>query len=200
MPPKFFKTAKLFRAWLTSHHNTHRELLVGFHKIDSGKASITYPEALDDALCFGWIDGIRRSLGATSYTIRFTPRKRDSIWSAVNLRHAARLKAAGLMRPAGLTAFEGRNRAKQVVYSYENRPKPLSSDYTREFKANRRAWTWFEAQAPSYRRVASWWVMNAKREETRARRLGILIASSAKGTKAPPFILGPKDRVPEGWR
>jgi uncharacterized protein YdeI (YjbR/CyaY-like superfamily) len=200
MKPTFFRTAKLFHAWLESHHATHRELIVGFHKINSGKPSMTYPEALDAALCFGWIDGVRRSLGAASYTIRFSPRKRDSTWSAVNLRHVARLKAAGLMQPPGLKVFKERNRAKAKLYAYENRPKRLDPDYARTFKANRRAWTWFEAQAPSYRRVAAWWVMNAKREATRARRLGILIASSASGTKAPPFILGPKDRVPAGWR
>jgi len=198
MPPKFFKTAGRFQAWLESHHATDRELILGFHKIDSGRPSVTYPEALDAALCFGWIDGVRRSLDATSYTIRFTPRKRDSTWSAVNLRHVARLKAAGLMRPAGLKVLAERNRAKAKLYAYENRPKPLSPGYARTFKANRRAWSWFEAQAPSYRRVAAWWVMNAKREETRSRRLGILIASSARGTKAPPFVLGSKDRVPEG--
>jgi uncharacterized protein YdeI (YjbR/CyaY-like superfamily) len=199
MKPHFFDTAAPFWSWLESHHARDHELLVGFHKVGSGKPSITYPQALDAALCFGWIDGLRKSLGADSYTIRFTPRKRDSIWSAVNLGHVARLKAAGLMRPAGLKVFRERDRAKQVVYSYEHRPKRLSPGYARTFKANRRAWTWFAAQAPSYRRVAAWWVMNAKREETRVRRLGTLIASSERGTKAPPFILGPKDRVPAGW-
>jgi uncharacterized protein YdeI (YjbR/CyaY-like superfamily) len=200
MKPTFFRTAQLFHDWLESHHATHRELIVGFHKLGSGKPSITYPQALDAALCFGWIDGVRRSLDGTSYSIRFTPRKRDSIWSAVNLRHVARLRAAALMQPSGLRVFKERNRAKAKLYAYENRPKPLDPNYARTFKANRRAWTWFEAQAPSYRRVAAWWVMNAKREETRARRLAVLIASSAKGTKAPPFILGPKDRVPADSR
>jgi uncharacterized protein YdeI (YjbR/CyaY-like superfamily) len=196
--PTFFKSLELFESWLESHHSSHRELLVGFHKLASGKPSITYPEALDAALCYGWIDGIRKSLDATSYTIRFTPRKRDSIWSAVNLRHVARLKAAGLMQPSGLKVFHARDREKAKLYSYENRQRPLGADYARRFKANRTAWTWFETQSASYRRLAAWWVMSAKREETRTRRLAALISSSAKGTKAPPFILGPKDRVPEG--
>ena len=200
MQPKFFKSAKQFRAWLESHHATEPELLVGFHKLGSGRPSMTYPEALDAALCFGWIDGIRKSMDSSSYTIRFTPRQRRSIWSAVNLRHVVRLKEAGLMQPAGLKAYGERDLARAKRYAYENRPKPLSPAYARTFKANRRAWTWFEAQAPSYRRTAAWWVMNAKREATRTRRLGVLIASSARGAKAPPFILGAKDRPIEGRR
>ena len=195
MNPTFFKTATLFRTWLDRHHATHRELLVGFHKVGTGKPSITYPQALDAALCFGWIDGLRRSLDADSYTIRFTPRKRDSIWSAVNVRHVARLQAEGLMQPAGLKAFRERDRTKAKLYSFENRPRRLEAAYAQKFKANRRAWAWFEAQAPWYRRSAAWWVMSAKREETRARRLAALIANSAKGAKAPPFILGPEDRA-----
>lgn len=195
MQPKFFPTAKQFRAWLESHHATRRELLVGFRKVGSGKPSVIYPEALDAALCFGWIDGVRKSLGATSYTIRFTPRKRGSIWSAVNLRHVARLTAAGSMHPSGLKAFEERDPARAKLYSYENRPKPLSPAYTRTFKASRRAWTWFETQAPSYRRVAAWWVMNAKQPVTRQRRLATLINASARGLKAPPFILAREERL-----
>lgn len=195
MPPTFFPTASSFRKWLEKHHAAERELLVGFHKVGTGKPSITYPQALDAALCYGWIDGMRRSLDATSYTIRFTPRKRDSVWSAVNIRHVARLQAAGLMQPAGLKVFRERDRKKARLYSFENRPRRLDAAYAKTFKANRRAWTWFEAQAPWYRRTATWWVMSAKREETRARRLAALITSSAKGAKAPPFILGPEDRA-----
>ena len=192
--PTFFQTAADFRRWLEAHHATHGELLVGFHKAGSGKLSITYPEALDAALCFGWIDGVRRSLDVTSYTVRFTPRKPTSIWSAVNVRHVARLRASGAMHPAGLAVFLGRDRSRSKLYSHENRPKPLSPAYARRFKANRKAWTWFETQAPSYRRVAAWWVMNAKQEATRERRLETLIASSADGRRAPPFILAAKDR------
>ena len=200
MNPTFFKTAKRFQAWLKTHHDTAHELVVGFYKLGTGRTSITYPQALDAALCFGWIDGVRRKLDADSYAIRFTPRKATSIWSAVNVRHVARLRAAGFMQPAGLKAFRERDRKKAKLYSYENRPRRLSTAYAGTFKANRRAWTWFEAQAPSYRRVAAWWVMNAKQDATRERRLATLISCSAKGTKAPPFVLGPKDRLPEGWR
>ena len=192
--PTFFPRAQAFRAWLDTHHATAPELLVGFHKVGSGKASITYPEALDAALCYGWIDGVRTSRGAGSYTIRFTPRRRDSVWSAVNLRHVRRLTALGLMRPAGLKAFRARNRKKTGRYSFENRPRALAPTYARTFKANRRAWAWFETQAPWYRRTAAWWVMSAKREETRLRRLATLIASSGKATKVPPLIPSSKER------
>jgi uncharacterized protein YdeI (YjbR/CyaY-like superfamily) len=194
LAPTFFRSAAAFRQWLQRHHSTHRELLVGFHKVGTGKPSITYPQALDEALCFGWIDGIRKRFDATSYTVRFTPRKRDSIWSAVNIRHVARLEAAGLMRPSGLKAFRERDRKKANLYSFENRPRRLDPALARAFKADRRAWAWFEAQAPWYRRTAIWWVMSAKRQETQLRRLATLIASSATGTKAPPFNLGPRDR------
>jgi len=195
MKPTFFTTAARFRAWLHRHHAAKRELLVGFHRVASGRPSMTYPQALDAALCYGWIDGIRRSLGAASYTIRFTPRKRDSIWSAVNVRHVARLEAAGLMQPAGLKAFRERDRAKAQRYSFENRPRRLDPASTRTFKANPRAWAHFTAQAAWYRRTAVWWVMSAKREETRARRLATLIASSAAGRRAPPFNVAAKDRA-----
>jgi uncharacterized protein YdeI (YjbR/CyaY-like superfamily) len=187
--PAFFPTAARFRAWLEAHHATERELVVGFYKVDSGKPSVTYPEALDEALCHGWIDGVRRSRDGDSYTIRFTPRKRDSIWSAVNLRHVARLKAAGRMRPAGLRVFQARDREKSRRYSFENRPAALDAARARRFRTNRRAWSWFAAQAPGYRRTAQWWVMSARQDATRDRRLAILIESSARGEKAPPFIV-----------
>ena len=195
MPPKFFRSAKLFDLWLQSHHATRRELEVGFHKVASGKRSITYPEALDAALCYGWIDGMRRSLDATSYSIRFTPRRPDSIWSAVNVRHVARLEAAGLMQPAGLKAFRERDPKKVEQYSFENRPRRLDPAFAARFKANRRAWTWFEAESPSFRRTATWWVMGAKREETRVRRLELLIACSARGVRPGPFLVAAKDRI-----
>jgi uncharacterized protein YdeI (YjbR/CyaY-like superfamily) len=187
--PVFFRSAPAFRRWLERHHGAARELLVGFHKVDSGKPSVTYPEALDEALCYGWIDGVRRSLGATSYAIRFTPRKPDSIWSKVNLRHVARLTGEGRMRPAGLKAFGERDRAKTRRYSFEHRQRPLDAKSLRLFRANRDAWAWFSAQAPGYRRTAQWWVMSARQEATRARRLATLIDSSARGSKAPPFLV-----------
>jgi len=189
MKPTFFTTAKAFLTWLKARHATDRELLVGFHKVGSGRPSITYPEALDAALCYGWIDGIRKRFDATSYTIRFTPRKRDSIWSAVNLRHVARLEAAGLMQPAGLKVYRERDPKKSKLYSFENRPQQLDPVSAKAFRANARAWTWFAAQPPGYRRTAAWWVMSAKQEVTRARRLAMLIESSALGKKPPPFIL-----------
>jgi uncharacterized protein YdeI (YjbR/CyaY-like superfamily) len=192
--PTFFPRASSFRQWLQRHHATARELLVGFYKVGSGTPSITYPEALDAALCFGWIDGVRTARDATSYTIRFTPRRRDSVWSVVNLRHVRRLTAAGLMAPAGLRTFRERDRARSGLYSFENRPRALAPAYARTFKANRRAWAWFEAQAPWYRRTMAFWVMSAKQEQTRLRRLAALIASSAKGSKVPQLIPAANER------
>lgn len=190
MKPTFFKGLPAFRAWLARHPASERELLVGFHHVGSGRGGLTYPDARDEALCFGWIDGIRRNHDATSYTIRFTPRKRDSVWSAVNLGRVRALKAEGRMQPAGLEVFDARDRKKARLYSFENRARGLDRGATKQLKANARAWAWYRAQAPWYRRTAAWWVMSAKKEETRSRRLATLIASSARGRKAPPFILG----------
>ncbi len=190
MTPRFFRTQAAFRAWLESNHESARELVVGLRHVGSGVPSITYPEARDEALCFGWIDGIRRNHDATSYTVRFTPRKRDSVWSRVNLGRVKALKAAGRMRAAGLRVFEARDPKKAELYSFENPHRDLDAKATRRFKANRKAWAWFAAQAPSYRRPAMWWVTSAKREETRARRLAELIASAARGEKAAPFRIG----------
>lgn len=192
--PKFFAQASSFRTWLHAHHATAGELQVGFHKVGSGKPSITYSQALDEALCFGWIDGMRRSLGASSYTIRFTPRRPDSIWSTVNVGHVRRLTAAGRMAPAGLAAFRKRDPAKTAVYSFENAPHSFAPAYVRAFRKNARAWAYFEGEAPWYRRTATWWVMSARKEETRERRLTVLIASSAKGRRAPGFIVGARER------
>lgn len=194
MKPRFFPSASAFRRWLDAHHASSPELLVGFYKVTSGRASITYAEALDAALCFGWIDGVRTGRDAASYTIRFTPRRPGSIWSRVNLRHVRRLTAAGLMAPAGLEAFRERNRARSGLYSFENRPRALAPAYARTFKANRRAWAWFAAQAPWYRRTTAFWVMSARKEETRLRRLAALIASSARGSKVPQLIPTAKER------
>ena len=192
MTPKFFRTQAAFHAWLETHHASTRELIVGFRHVGSGKPSITYPEARDEALCFGWIDGIRRNHDATSYTVRFTPRNPNSVWSRVNLGRIEALTAEGRMRPAGVRVFEARDPRKAELYSFENPHRDLGAAATRTFKANPKAWAWFKAQAPSYRRPATWWVMSAKREETRARRLTVLIASSARGEKAPPFQIGRK--------
>jgi len=189
MQPTFFKSATAFRRWLERHHADTAELLVGVYKKDSGKGDITYAEALDEALCVGGIDGVRRSRGEVSYTIRFTPRKRRSRWSAVNVRHARRLIEAGRMQPAGTAAFEAREGDK-AGYSYEERPSTFAPAYAKQFRAAKGAWKFFQAQPPGYRRTATFWAMSAKRAETRERRLASLITCSAKReriqTLAPP--------------
>jgi uncharacterized protein YdeI (YjbR/CyaY-like superfamily) len=188
MKPTFFATPARFRAWLEKHHARATELLVGFYKKGSGRPSITWPEAVDEALCFGWIDGVRRSLDADSYTIRFTPRRAGSTWSAVNVRRVAALTAEGIMRPAGLRAFEARAPEKTGIYSYEQRhTAALASEHLRQFQANAPAWAYFQAQPAWYRQAAIWWVVSAKKEETRLRRLAQLIADSAAGRSVAPL-------------
>jgi uncharacterized protein YdeI (YjbR/CyaY-like superfamily) len=182
--PRFFATPADFRAWFDEHHETAGELLVGFYKKGSGKPSITWPEAVDEALCAGWIDGVRKSIDADSYTIRFTPRKPRSIWSAVNMRRIEELTGLGRMRAAGLRAFEKRSAAKSAIYAYEQRhAAQLEEAHERQFRANQAAWDWFHAQAAWYRRNSTWWVVSAKREETRLKRLATLIACSEQGKK-----------------
>ena len=162
------------------------EQWVGFHKVGTGKTGITYSQALDEALCFGWIDGVRRG-GHATWSIRFTPRQKGSIWSAVNSKRIEELIAEGRVAPPGLAAYEGRDREKQKLYSFENREKGLAPDYEARFRADTKAWAWFESMPRSYRHPAIWWVMSAKREETRARRLATLIADSAAGRKIKPL-------------
>ena len=183
MEPLFFKTPAEFRAWLEDHHKTMAELLVGFHKTGSGKQSMTWPESVDQALCYGWIDGIRRSVGEESYSIRFTPRKSKSTWSAVNIRKIAELTEAGLMKPAGIAAFQKREESNSVIYSHENPNVMLDPAFEREFMKNKDAWAFFNAQAPSYRRIAIFLVMKGKAEATRKRNLVQLIDDSAKGLR-----------------
>lgn len=188
MEPTFFATPDALRAWLEEHHDCEDELLVGFHKKGSGWPSITWPESVDQALCFGWIDGVRRRIDDASYTIRFTPRKARSTWSAVNVKRAGELIELGLMQPAGLAAFERRGDDRTAIHSYEQRRSAeLEPDHERRFRADARAWSWFEAQAPSYRRAATHWVVSAKKPETRERRLDRLIADSAEGRPVPPL-------------
>jgi uncharacterized protein YdeI (YjbR/CyaY-like superfamily) len=182
--PTFFAEPADFRAWLAENHERAAELWVGFHKKATGCPSITWPEAVDEALCFGWIDGIRRSLGDASYMIRFTPRKPRSTWSAVNIARAKELVAEGRMQPAGLAAFEARSDDRSAIYSYEQRhDAKLAPEQEREFRANPRAWEFFQGQPTSYRKTALWWVVSAKREETRARRLRTLVEDSANGRR-----------------
>ncbi len=188
MKPTFFKTPTDFHSWLEKNHATSEELLVGFHKKDSGKPSISYPEALDEALCYGWIDGIRKNIDQTSYSIRFTPRKPTSIWSLVNIAHVRRLTKSGRMKPAGLSVFKARDKKKSKFYSFEIREKPLERKYTRIFRANKAAWEHFNAQPPSYRKAARWWIRLAKQEETRLRRLRSLIDASSRRVRLDRFL------------
>ena len=176
------------RRWFERHAAQSTDLLVGFHKKDSGKPSVTWPESVDVALCFGWIDGVRRSLDENSYTIRFTPRRPRSIWSDINVKRAQELIASGLMHPAGVRAFEARREARTAVYAYEQRKTAeLDPALKNLFQANRKAWAFFEAQAPWYRRTAAWWVISAKQEQTRARRLHQLIEISEQGGLIAPL-------------
>lgn len=189
MKPTFFRTPADFREWLEQHHDAAPELWVGFHKKGSGRPSITWPESVDEALCFGWIDGVRKSLGDESYVIRFTPRRARSIWSAVNVRRVTELTRLGRMRPAGVKAFEARDPARTGVYSFEQPRESLTlgAPYKAKLKASKRAWTFFRSQAPWYQRTASRWVMSAKKEETRLRRLAALIEDSARGRRIGPL-------------
>jgi uncharacterized protein YdeI (YjbR/CyaY-like superfamily) len=181
---RFFAIAGDFRAWLEKHHASATELVVGFHKKHTGRASMTWTESVREALCYGWIDGIRRSLGDDSYTIRFTPRKPGSNWSSRNVRHVEELIREGRMAPAGLAAFEARRPDRTGVYSFEQRHTArLEPAQEKQFRANSGAWKFFESQPPSYRRTAVYWVVSAKREETRSRRLAMLIEDSAAGRR-----------------
>jgi uncharacterized protein YdeI (YjbR/CyaY-like superfamily) len=181
--PTFFATPVEFRAWLEQHHATESELLVGFYKKGTGRPSITWPESVDQALCFGWIDGVRRGRDAESYTIRFTPRTRRSHWSNVNIRRTGELIERGLVRPAGIAAFEARTAERSGQAAFEQETVELPADHRAEFEAHGDAWTWFSAQPPGYRKAATWWVISAKREETRRKRLTTLIRDSADGLK-----------------
>jgi uncharacterized protein YdeI (YjbR/CyaY-like superfamily) len=192
MKVTFFETPSEFREWLEQNHQAAKELWAGFYKKGSGKPSITWPEAVDQALCFGWIDGIRKSLDADSYMIRFTPRKPGSTWSAVNIKRAGELTELGLMQPPGLAAFEGRDEKKARLYSYEQANSKLDEAYEERVRENERAWSFFQAQAPWYRRSAYWWVMSAKKEETRLKRLAILIEESERGSRLSTLTGGPK--------
>jgi len=187
MKPTFFKTQSEFRKWLENHHDSSRELLVGFYKKSSGRPSINWPESVDEALCFGWIDGIRRRVDEKSYTIRFTPRKPTSTWSAINIKRAQELIGQGLMRPAGLKAFQARKENKSGIYSYEQRSEKLPEPYDKKFKKNKTAWAFFQAQPPGYQKITGWWVVSAKLEETRLKRLTKLIEESAEGRRIPLF-------------
>lgn len=183
MTPQFFAAPIDFRRWLEANHDKEIELLVGFFKVGSGNASMSWSQSVDEALCFGWIDGVRRSIDAESYSIRFTPRKAKSIWSAVNIKKVAELTAKGLMQPAGIAAFAKREESKSNVYAYENAPAKLSDEFEARFKANETARRFFSAQAKSYQKRAIHWVMTAKQAATRENRLMKLIDDCENGRK-----------------
>jgi uncharacterized protein YdeI (YjbR/CyaY-like superfamily) len=185
MEIKFFKSSSHFRTWLKANHGTALELWVGFYKKASGQPSITWPESVDQALCFGWIDGVRKSIDDVSYKIRFSPRKPKSIWSVVNIKRANELADQGLMAPAGKKAFELRVENRSGIYSYEQRSDDLPDPYATKLKSNKTAWDFFQAQPPSYRKTVCWWIMSAKKEETSFRRLDRLIKFSAQGQRLP---------------
>ena len=193
MKPTFFATAGELREWLERNHATATELFVGFYKRGSGKPSITWQELVDEELCFGWIDGVRQGIDAVSYSNRITPRQPRSTWSAINIARAKELIRLGRMHPAGLKAFERRTDKRSAIYSYEQRKTAkLSREEEKSFRANKKAWAFFHAQAASYRRAAIWWVINAKRDETRKKRLETLIRDSKSGRTVRP--LSPRSR------
>lgn len=179
MLPKFFATQLDFRKWLAQNHESENELVVGFYKVGSGRPSMTWPESVDQALCYGWIDGVRRRIDEESYSVRFTPRKSNSIWSAVNIEKIDKLSKGGFMQPAGLSAFAARIESNSRIYAYETPPAKLSHDFEAHFRANDAAWKFFTAQPPSYKRVMIHHIMSAKQEKTRRSRLENTIAVSA---------------------
>jgi uncharacterized protein YdeI (YjbR/CyaY-like superfamily) len=195
MTPEFFATPSELRAWLARHHDKSKELWVGFYKKNSGKPSVTWPEAVDAALCFGWIDGVRRSIDEISYAIRLTPRKPRSTWSAINIKKVQELTKLGLMHAAGIEAFQACTKEKSGIYSYEQRRNlKLDPSYEKKLRANKKAYEFFQAQPPWYQRTSSYWVMSAKKEETRLRRLATLIACSQDGRSIKPLTRPDRSR------
>jgi uncharacterized protein YdeI (YjbR/CyaY-like superfamily) len=192
--PIFFATAAELRAWLEANHDRADELWVGLYRKSSGRPSVTWPEVVEEALCFGWIDGIRKGHGPDSYMNRITPRRPGSNWSAINVANVERLTRDGRMRPAGLAAYDARDPARTAVYSFEQEEHSLTPDHEARFRANAVAWAWWETAPPSYRRAATHWVASAKQEATRERRLEQLIADSAAGRRIAPLAQPPARR------
>lgn len=180
---RYFTSSLEFRTWLAQNHMTATELWVGFYMKHTGRPSMTWPESVDEALCAGWIDGIRKNVDERRYVIRFTPRRRSSIWSAVNIKRANELIAHGLMLEAGLRAFEARSDHKSAIYAYERKNARLHATHEKALRRNREAWAFFRAQPPSYLKVVTWWIVSAKKEETRLKRLAKLIEYSAAGRR-----------------
>jgi uncharacterized protein YdeI (YjbR/CyaY-like superfamily) len=185
--PTFFETPAELRRWYEKHHDTAPELWIGYHKKESGRGGVIYREALDQALCFGWIDGIVKRIDADCYMQRYTPRRAKSIWSNINIRKVEALREAGQMKPSGLAAFAARDPKRSGVYSFENRPKKLTPALEKTFRANKKAWTFFAAQPPGYQRLVVWRVMSAKQDATRERRLADLIRMCIAGRRYEPM-------------
>ena len=183
MKPTFFANQSELRKWFEKNHDKEQELWVGYYKTVSGKPGITWPQSVDEALCFGWIDGVRKSIDENSYVIRFTHRKPKSIWSAINIKKVEELTKRGLMHPAGIEAFNKRNEEKSRIYSFEQKNIQLDKKYENQFKQNKKAWQFFQSQPPSYQRPAMWWVMSAKQETTKQKRLDELIKDSEAGQR-----------------
>jgi uncharacterized protein YdeI (YjbR/CyaY-like superfamily) len=181
----FFKTLTELHGWFEKNHENVSELWIGFYKKSSGIIAVNYKEALDEALCFGWIDGIRKAFDNNSYTIRFTPRRKGSTWSKINTDRVMELTESGRMQSSGLKVFNEKDVKRAELYSYENKPEKLEDKYIKRFMQHKKAWEYFQSQPPSYRRTVNWWVMSAKKEETRLRRLEILISNSEEGNKIP---------------
>lgn len=179
MNPKFFPTQEDFRKWLEENHDEEIEIIVGYYNVKSGKGGMTWSESVDQALCFGWIDGVRRKLDEESYCNRFTPRRAGSNWSAINIKKVEELTAKDLMKPSGIAAFEKRKAEKSAIYAYENELKQFSEDFEKRFKANETAWKFFEKQANWYKKQMINWVMSAKQEKTRESRFEKLLTASA---------------------
>jgi uncharacterized protein YdeI (YjbR/CyaY-like superfamily) len=181
--PTFFPTQSSFRKWFEKNHDKAKELLVGYYKVSSGKQSMVWSESVDEAICFGWIDGIRKSINSESYSIRFTPRRPGSIWSAINIKKVEALSQKGLMWPSGLAAFAKRDEKKSAIYAYEKEAENFSDNFLKKFKADKKAWTFFQSMPPSYQRTAIHWVTNAKQESTKLKRLDELINDSGAERK-----------------
>ncbi|CAN5429462.1 YdeI/OmpD-associated family protein [soil metagenome] len=199
----YFESAAAFRIWLEANHESATELWVAYYRKGTGRSGITYAEAVDQALCFGWIDGVAKRVDEVSYANRYTPRRRGSIWSALNIARVGELMQQGLMHPSGVRAFEARQEARSGVYAYEQATATLDATQEQFFRANQPAWEFWQRQPQSYRKKASWWVISAKREETRTKRLATLVRDSAQGRRIAQLIrpskarTGPPDRKPE---
>lgn len=189
---RFFRSGAEFRKWLEKNHDKAPEIWLGFYRKDSGKGGLTYHQALDEALCFGWIDGIRKKLDDESFTNRFTPRKPKSIWSNVNVGHVERLTREGKMRPPGIAAFNAKDAARTGIYSFERESARLAPEMEQRFRKNRAAWKYFQAAPPYYRKLVTWWVVSAKRDETREKRLAVLIDCCSRETRLPQLIPAPR--------